>query len=129
MLLDKAQLLGLTAPEMTVLVGGMRALGISAEGHGLLTDTPGKLTNDWFVKLLDMTVEWEATGRNSYQARDRSTGEKVRTATRADLVFGSNSQLRALAEVYASSDSHEKFVSDFITAWTKVMNLDRFDFS
>ena len=129
MLLDKAQLLGLTAPEMTVLVGGMRALGISAEGHGLLTDTPGKLTNDWFVKLLDMTVEWEATGRNSYQARDRSTGEKVRTATRADLVFGSNSQLRALAEVYASSDSHEKFVSDFITAWTKVMNLDRFDLS
>ena len=129
MLLDKAQLLGLTAPEMTVLVGGMRALGISAEGHGLLTDTPGKLTNDWFVKLLDMRVEWEATGRNSYQAIDRSTGEKVRTATRADLVFGSNSQLRALAEVYASSDSHEKFVNDFITAWTKVMNLDRFDLS
>ena len=127
MLLDRAQLLGLTAPEMTVLVGGMRALGISADGHGLFTDTPGKLTNDWFVTLLDMGVEWKPTGRNSYQASDRSNGEKIRTATRADLVFGSNSQLRALAEVYACDDSQDKFVKDFVSAWTKVMNLDRFD--
>ena len=129
MLLDKAQLLGLTAPEMTVLVGGMRALGISADGHGLFTDTPGKLTNDWFSKVLDMTVEWTATGRNSYEGKDRSTGEKVRTATRADLVFGSNSQLRALAEEYGSDGAQDKFVSDFIAAWNKVMNLDRFDLS
>ena len=129
MLLDKAQLLGLTAPEMTVLVGGMRALGISADGHGLFTDAPGKLTNDWFSKVLDMTVEWTATGRNSYEGKDRSTGEKVRTATRADLVFGSNSQLRALAEVYGSDGAQDKFVSDFIAAWNKVMNLDRFDLS
>ena len=129
MLLDKAQLLGLTAPEMTVLVGGMRSMGISANGHGLLTDSSDKLTNDWFSKLLDMSVEWKPTGRNSYEGTDRVSGEKVSTATRADLVFGSNSQLRALAEVYASSDSHDKFVSDFIAAWTKVMNLDRFDLS
>ena len=127
MLLDRSQLLGLTAPEMTVLVGGMRALGISADGHGVFTDTSGKLTNDWFVTLLDMGVEWKPTGRNSYQASDRSNGEKIRTATRADLVFGSNSQLRALAEVYACDDSQEKFVKDFVSAWTKVMNLDRFD--
>ena len=129
MLLDKAQLLGLTAPEMTVLVGGMRSMGISANGHGLLTDSSDKLTNDWFSKLLDMSVEWKPNGRNSYEGTDRVSGEKVSTATRADLVFGSNSQLRALAEVYASSDSHDKFVSDFIAAWTKVMNLDRFDLS
>ena len=129
MLLDKAQLLGLTAREMTVLVGGMRSMGISANGHGLLTDSSDKLTNDWFSKLLDMSVEWKPTGRNSYEGTDRVSGEKVSTATRADLVFGSNSQLRALAEVYASSDSHDKFVSDFIAAWTKVMNLDRFDLS
>ena len=129
MLLDKAQLLGLTAPEMTVLVGGMRSMGISANGHGLLTDSSDKLTNNWFSKLLDMSVEWKPTGRNSYEGTDRVSGEKVSTATRADLVFGSNSQLRALAEVYASSDSHDKFVSDFIAAWTKVMNLDRFDLS
>ena len=129
MLLDKAQLLGLTAPEMTVLVGGMRSMGISANGHGLLTDSSDKLTNDWFSKLLDMSVEWKPTGQNSYEGTDRVSGEKVSTATRADLVFGSNSQLRALAEVYASSDSHDKFVSDFIAAWTKVMNLDRFDLS
>ena len=127
MMLDKAQLLGLTAPEMTVLVGGMRALGISADGHGVFTDTPGKLTNDFFVNLLDMRVEWKPTGSNSYEATDRSTGEKVRTATRVDLVFGSNSQLRALAEVYACEDSQQKFVSDFVDAWNKVMNLDRFD--
>ena len=129
MLLDKAQLLGLTAPEMTVLVGGMRSMGISANGHGLLTDSSDKLTNDWFSKLLDMSVEWKPTGQNSYEGTNRVSGEKVSTATRADLVFGSNSQLRALAEVYASSDSHDKFVSDFIAAWTKVMNLDRFDLS
>jgi len=127
MLLDKAQLLGLTAPEMTVLVGGMRALGVSADGHGVFTDTPGKLTNDFFVNLLDMRVEWKPTGINSYEATDRSTGEKVRTATRVDLAFGSNSQLRALAEVYACEDSQQKFVSDFVDAWNKVMNLDRFD--
>ena len=127
MLLDRAQLLGLTAPEMTVLVGGMRSLGISADGHGLFTDTTGKLTNDWFVTLLDMGVEWKPTGRNSYEASDRITSETLRTATRADLVFGSNSQLRALTEVYACDDSQDKFVKDFVDAWTKVMNLDRFD--
>ena len=126
MMLDKAQLLGLTAPEMTVLVGGMRALGISSDGHGVFTDNPGKLTNDFFVNLLDMQVEWHATGDNSYEAKVRSFGESVRTATRVDLVFGSNSQLRALAEVYASDDSQQKFVDDFIKAWNKVMNLDLF---
>ena len=127
MLLDKAQLLGLTAPEMTVLVGGMRALGLSTDGHDVFTDTPGKLTNDFFANLLDMRVEWKPTGSNSYEATDRSSGEKVRTATRVDLVFGSNSQLRALAEVYACDDSKQKFVGDFVNAWNKVMNLDRFD--
>ena len=124
MMLDKAQLLELTAPEMTVLVGGMRALGISADGHGLFTDNPGKLSNDFFINLLDMKVEWHTTGSNSYEAKDRSTGESVRTGTRVDLVFGSNSQLRALAEVYASDDSHQKFVDDFLKAWSKVMDLD-----
>ena len=127
MLLDKAQLLGLTAPEMTVLVGGMRALGISANGHGLFTKTPGKLTNDFFVTLLDMGVSWKATGSNAYEATDRQTGKPVRTATRVDLLFGSNSQLRALAEVYASDDAHDSFLRDFVAAWTKVMNNDRFD--
>ena len=127
MLLDKAQLLGLTAPEMTVLVGGMRALGISENNHGVFTETPGKLTNDFFVTLLDMGVEWKPTGRNSYEARDRATGKVVRSGTRVDLVFGSNSQLRALAEVYATNQSHDKFVADFVAAWTKVMNADRFD--
>ena len=126
MLLDKAQLLGLTAPEMTVLVGGLRAMGISANGYGVFTGTQGKLTNDFFVNLLDMSVEWTPTGRNSYEATDRSSGEKVRTATRVDLVFGSNSQLRALAEAYAEEDSNDKFVADFIAAWNKVMNNDRF---
>ena len=127
LMLDKAHLLGLTAPEMIVLVGGMRALGISSDDRGIFTDTPGKLTNDFFVKLLDMEVKWEATGSNSYQATNRKTGEKVRRASRTDLVFGSNSQLRALAEVYAQDDSHEKFKSDFISAWIKVMDADRFD--
>ena len=127
MLLDKAQLLGLTAPEMTVLVGGMRALGISENNHGVFTETPGKLTNDFFVTLLDMGVEWKPTGSNSYEARDRATGKVVRSGTRVDLVFGSNSQLRALAEVYATNQSQDKFVADFVAAWTKVMNADRFD--
>ncbi len=127
MLLDKAQLLGLTAPEMTVLVGGMRALGISENNHGVFTETPGKLTNDFFVTLLDMGVEWKPTGSNSYEARDRATGKVVRSGTRVDLVFGSNSQLRALAEVYATNQSQDKFVADFVAAWTKVMNTDRFD--
>lgn len=127
MLLDKAQLLGLTAPEMTVLVGGMRALSISENNHGVFTETPGKLTNDFFVTLLDMGVEWKPTGSNSYEARDRASGKVVRSGTRVDLVFGSNSQLRALAEVYATSQSHDKFVHDFVAAWTKVMNADRFD--
>ena len=127
LMLDKAHLLGLSAPEMTVLIGGMRALGISSDDRGIFTATPGKLTNDFFVKLLDMEVKWEATGSNSYQATNRKTGEKVRRASRTDLVFGSNSQLRALAEVYAQSDNHDKFVTDFIKAWNKVMNADRFD--
>ena len=129
MLLDKAQLLGLTAAEMTVLVGGMRALGISDNGHGILTNTPGTLTNDFFVNLLDMSVAWKASGNNSYQGTDRSSGEKLKTASRVDLVFGSNSQLRAICEVYAASDSKEKFQNDFVAAWNKVMNLDRFDAS
>ena len=127
MLLDKAQLLGLSAPEMTVLVGGMRSLGVSHDGHGVFTDDPNKLSNDFFVTLLDMSVEWKPKGKNLYEATDRSSGEVVRTATRADLVFGSNSQLRALAEVYACDDSQSKFVNDFVSAWNKVMNLDRFD--
>ena len=127
MMLDKAQLLGLTAPEMTVLVGGMRSLGISFDGHGVFTDDTNKLSNDFFVTLLDMNVEWKPKGSNLYEATDRLSGEVVRTATRADLVFGSNSQLRALAEVYSSDDSKSKFVNDFIKTWNKVMNLDRFD--
>ena len=127
MLLDKSQLLGLTAPEMTVLIGGMRALGISHDGHGVFTDTPGKLTNDFFITLLDMGVRWQPLGNNTYQAFKRSDDTPVRTATGADLVFGSNSQLRALAEVYAADGAQEKFVSDFISAWNKVMNADRFE--
>ena len=128
MMLDKAQLLNLTAPEMTVLVGGMRSLGISASGYGIFTENTDTMTNDYFETLLDMSVEWKPNGTgNSYEAFNRSSGEKVRAATRSDLVFGSNSQLRALAEVYASSDSGDKFVCDFISAWNKVMNADRFD--
>ena len=127
MMLDKAQIMGLTAPEMTVLLGGMRSLGISSDGHGIFTEPSGKLTNDFFVKLLDMGVEWKPTGSNVYEATDRSTSQKVRTATRVDLAFGSNSQLRAITEVYASNDSQNKFVEDFIASWNKVMNLDRFD--
>ena len=127
MLLDKAQLLGLTAPEMTVLVGGMRALGISTNGHGVFSATKDKLTNAFFVTLLEMGVEWKATGSNSYEAVDRKTGKPVRTATRVDLAFGSNSQLRALAEVYAADDAQDRFLRDFAAAWVKVMNNDRFD--
>ena len=127
MLLDKAQLLGLTAPEMTVLVGGMRALGISTNDHGVFSSKTDKLTNAFFVTLLDMSVEWKATGSNSYEAVDRKTGKPVRTATRVDLVFGSNSQLRAIAEVYAVDDAKDVFLRDFAAAWTKVMNNDRFD--
>ena len=127
-MLDKAQLLGLTAPEMTVLVGGLRSLGISSSGYGLFTENIDELSNDYFRTLLDMSVQWRPNGTgNSYEATDRITGEKVRTASRTDLVFGSNSQLRALVEVYASDDSLDKFKNDFVLAWNKVMNADRFD--
>ena len=124
-LLDKAQLLGLTPTEMTVLVGGMRAMKISHTGDGVWTD--GQLSNSWFKTLLAMDVEWSATGYNSYVAKDRNAGAEVRTASRTDLVFGSNSELRAIAEVYAQDDNNDKFVSDFIQAWNKIMNADRFD--
>jgi catalase-peroxidase len=129
MLLDKAQLLTLTAPEMTVLIGGMRALGANAGGstHGIFTNRPGQLTADFFVNLLDMSTKWEPASDGTYIGRDRKTGAQRWTATRVDLVFGSNSQLRALAEVYAQDDSHKKLVDDFVAAWAKVMNLDRFD--
>ena len=129
LLVDRAQLLTLTAPEMTVLVGGLRVLGANADGgqHGVLTDKPGALSNDFFVNLLDMGTEWKATGANDYEGRDRKSGAVTWTGTRADLVFGSNSVLRALAEVYASHDGQAKFVDDFVAAWTKVMELDRFD--
>ena len=125
MMLDKSQLMNLTAPEMTVLVGGMRTLGISNNGYGVFTDNKDKLTNDFFSTLLDMSVEWKPNGSgDTYEAFDRISGQKVRMATSVDLVFGSNSQLRALAEVYASDDGQEKFVSDFTAAWTKVMEID-----
>ncbi|MCY9878546.1 catalase/peroxidase HPI [Vibrio natriegens] len=129
MLLDRAQLLGLTGPEMTVLLGGMRVLGTNHGGtqHGVFTDRVGALTNDFFVNLTDMSYTWKPTGRNSYDICDRKTGEAKWTATRVDLVFGSNSILRSYAEVYAQDDNQEKFVKDFISAWTKVMNADRFD--
>ena len=129
LLVDKAQLLTLTAPEMTVLVGGLRVLGANADGSdtGVLTDRPGTLSNDFFVNLLDMGTEWKATGDNRYAGHDRKTGANKWTGSRVDLVFGSNSVLRALAEVYASADGREKFVKDFVAAWTKVMELDRFD--
>ncbi|MGC6485783.1 MAG: catalase/peroxidase HPI [Candidatus Puniceispirillales bacterium] len=126
MMLDKAQLLGLTPIEMTVLVGGLRSLGISATGEGVWSDG-NSLDNSWFKTLLDMSVAWKSTGFNSYEAHDRKTGEKQRNATRIDLVFGSNSELRAIAEVYAQDDNNAKFVADFIKAWTKVMDNDRFD--
>ena len=129
LLVDKAQLLTLTAPEMTVLVGGLRVLGANADGSdtGVFTDRPGTLSNDFFVNLLDMGTEWKATSDNRYAGHERKTGAKKWTGSRVDLVFGSNSVLRALAEVYASADGREKFVKDFVAAWTKVMELDRFD--
>jgi len=129
LLVDKAQLLTLTAPEMTVLVGGLRVLGANVGGaaHGVFTDRPGTLSNDFFVNLLDMDTAWKATSRDKYQGSDRKTGAARWTATRADLVFGSNSVLRAVAEVYGSADSQARFTADFVAAWTKVMNLDRFD--
>jgi catalase-peroxidase len=130
-LLDRAYMLTLTAPETTVLIGGMRALNanVGQSRHGVFTDRPETLTNDFFVNLLDMSTEWEAStsSENVYEGRDRRTGEVKRTATAVDLVFGSHSQLRAIAEVYACADSKEKFVRDFVAAWAKVMNLDRFD--
>jgi len=129
MLLDKAQLLTLSAPEMTVLVGGLRVLGANYNGSkdGVLTQRVGQLSNDFFVNLVDMSTAWKPTGENAYEGRDRKTGAVKWTATRADLVFGANSQLRAIAEVYAQNDNGAKFVRDFAAAWTKVMNLDRFD--
>ncbi|OIN56579.1 catalase/peroxidase HPI [Arsenicibacter rosenii] len=131
MLVDKAQLMTLTAPELTVLVGGMRALNTNFDGskHGVLTQTPGVLTNDFFVNLLDFSTTWRATShaQQVFEGRDRKTGEVKWTATRADLIFGSNSELRAIAEVYGFAGSKEKFVNDFVAAWNKVMNLDRFD--
>jgi catalase-peroxidase len=129
LLVDKAQLLNLTPPEMTVLVGGMRVLGANHGGtdHGVFTNRPGALTNDFFVNLLDMGVEWQPVDHNLYEARDRQSGNVVRKASRVDLVFGSHSVLRALSEVYAQDDSKEKFVNDFVSAWVKVMDADRFD--
>lgn len=131
LLVDKAQLLTLTAPEMTVLIGGMRALNANYDGsaHGVLTNRPEQLSNDFFVNLLDMRTAWKATSEDQelYEGYDRSTGQTKWNATRADLVFGSNAELRAIAEVYASTDAHGKFVKDFVAAWNKVMNLDRFD--
>ncbi|OXX72285.1 catalase/peroxidase HPI [Vibrio sp. V19_P1S1T109] len=129
MLLDKAQLLRLTAPEMTVLIGGLRVLGTNYGGsqHGVLTDRVGALTNDFFVNLTDMNYTWKPTGRNSYDMVERKSGKTKWTATRVDLVFGSNSILRSYAEIYAQDDNKEKFVKDFVAAWTKVMNADRFD--
>ncbi|MBK93890.1 MAG: hypothetical protein CMP33_06850 [Rickettsiales bacterium] len=128
MLLDRAQLMGLTAPEMTVLVGGFRSLGITNGDYGSFSENKDKLSNDFFVELLDMDVEWKPVGNNSYLGIDRQTGKNVKTASRVDLIFGSNSQLRAISEVYACNDSNEKFLDDFISAWNKVMNSDRFDF-
>ncbi|HBH68216.1 MAG TPA: catalase-peroxidase, partial [Erwinia persicina] len=131
LLIDKAQQLTLTVPELTVLIGGMRALGANADGsqHGIFTQRVGELNTDFFVNLLDMRTEWKAADGSGerFEGRDRQSGEVKFTATRADLVFGSNAVLRASAEVYASSDAKEKFVKDFVAAWTKVMNLDRFD--
>jgi catalase-peroxidase len=131
MLVDRAQLLTLTAPEMTVLIGGLRVLGANFGGsrHGVFTRRPGELSHDFFVNLLDMGTVWKPVSEEGdrFEGRDRASGELRWTATRVDLIFGSNSQLRALAEVYACQDSGEKFVHDFVAAWDKVMNLDRFD--
>ncbi len=129
LLLDRANLLTLSAPEMTVLVGGLRVLGANYQQAplGVFTTTPGSLTNDFFVNLLDLGTPWRATSEDTFEGRDAATGEVKWTGSRAGLVFGSNSELRALAEVYASDDAKEKFVHDFVAAWDKVMNLDRFD--
>jgi len=131
LMLDRANLLTLTAPEMTVLIGGMRALNTGFKGspHGVFTHRPEALTNDFFVNLLDKGTEWKAsaTDENVFEGRERATGEIKWTATAVDLIFGAHSQLRALSEVYASQDAREKFVRDFVAAWNKVMNLDRFD--
>ena len=131
MLIDKSQLLTLTAPEMTVLIGGMRVLNTNFDGsnHGVFTDKPGALTNDYFTNLLDLNTSWAATSEaeTEFEGRDRATGDVKWNASRVDLIFGSNTELRGIAEVYGSSDAEEKFVNDFIAAWTKVMNLDRFD--
>jgi catalase-peroxidase len=129
LLVDRAQLLTLTAPEMTVLMGGMRALNANfgQSKHGVFTNRPGTLTNDFFVNLLDMNTKWQATDEGVIEGRDRATGATKWTATRVDLVFGSNSQLRAVAEVYGCDDSNDAFVKDFVAAWNKVMNLDRYD--
>jgi catalase-peroxidase len=128
---DRAQLLTLTAPEMTVLVGGLRVLNtnVGQAQHGVFTKQPEALTNDFFLNLLDMGTEWKAVSKDEdvFEGRDRKTGELKWTGTRVDLLFGSNSQLRALAEVYATSDAQAKFLHDFVAAWDKVMNLDRFD--
>jgi catalase-peroxidase len=128
-IVDKANLLTLSAPELTVLVGGLRALNANYDGssHGVFTKTPGKLTNDFFVNLLDTNTEWKATGKDTFEGIDRKTGSKKWTATRVDLVFGSHAELRALSEVYGSADANDKFVKDFVAAWTKVTNLDRYD--
>jgi len=132
-LVDRASLLTLTAPEMTVLVGGLRVLNTNYDGSslGVFTSRPGTLTSDFFVNLLDMGTRWQPTSEaeDTFEGRDRATGELLWTGSRFDLVFGSNSQLRALAEVYASDDAKHKFVRDFVAAWDKVMNLDRFDLS
>jgi len=131
LLVDKAQLLTLSAPEMTVLVGGLRVLGanVGQASHGVFTARPGALTNDFFVNLLDMGTTWKAAAGEEgvFEGRDRVSGDLKWTGTRVDLIFGSHSQLRALAEVYGSTDAQAKFVHDFVAAWTKVMNLDRFD--
>jgi catalase-peroxidase len=131
LLVDRANLLTLTAPEMTVLIGGMRALNANfgQSENGVFTDRPETLTNDFFVNLLDMSTEWKASAssENVFEGRDRATGEVKWTGTAVDLVFGSNSQLRAISEVYACDDSKETFVRDFVAAWDKVMSLDRFD--
>ncbi len=130
-MIDKAQLLTLTAPELTVLIGGLRAININYDGskHGVFTDRPGQLTNDFFVNLLDMGTQWKAKDETKeiYLGSDRKTGTPKWTGTRADLVFGSNSELRSIAEVYAQEDAQDKFINDFIAAWNKVMNADRFD--
>ena len=129
LLVDRAQLLTLTAPEMTVLIGGLRVLGANhgQTAHGVFTKRPETLTTDFFVNLLDMGTAWTPAGEGLYEGRDRKSGELKWTGTRVDLVFGSNSQLRAIAEVYACADGQKKFAHDFVAAWTKVMNLDRFD--